>query len=107
MRRSLVVLGSVLVTLMACSEPAGPSTPRGPSHDVPSSDMLLRGVVEMTDDANPRLALRMYPILVVLRASDRAKAELIAAVGETVTVSGNFRQDGEFQVLSYQIYAME
>jgi hypothetical protein len=107
MRRSLVLLVSAFATLVACSEPVGPYVPHDGGSNVSSSDLLLRGVVEMTQDAEPRLALRMSEILVVLRVSAIAKADLTAAVGATVTVSGSFRQNAEFQVSSYQIYAEE
>lgn len=102
LRRSLVLLGSLLVTMVACSEPSGPSIPHSQGYDLPSSPILLRGIVEMTHDGQPRLALRMSEILVVLRTNENVKAGLTAAVGAMVTVSGNF-VGGGFQVLSYKI----
>lgn len=106
MRRSFVLLVSVVATLVACSEPVGPYIPHEAGSSVSNSDLMLRGVVEMTHDVEPRVALRMSEILVVLRVSEGAKANLTAAIGATATVSGNFRS-GEFVVSSYEIFAVE
>lgn len=106
MRRSFVVLGSLLVTVMACSEPVSPSTPLGAGHELSAPNMTLRGIVEMNLDREPQLELRMGLILVPLRTSENVKAGLMAAVGVSVSVSGNFAY-GQFQVVSYVINAEE
>jgi hypothetical protein len=90
-----LAVGCILAGLAACND--GPTLPDSSAKPAGVGAISLQGMIRITEDVSPRVALEVSADQIVLLVGSQA-AGLEAEVGHQVIVTGQYIASGEFAV---------